>query len=256
MYYNKSLVKASEKAFINLRRDLFEIEHLHNSRNIRTFLNNSQERFEKNIYFELQNLGLNSSLIINKHGEKELPIKTNGKLDLIILGLDNLAIFSHGLGAISFALAILEGDEIISASLAMPFLNAIMFNKADEVFILDNEGVSKKVKMINATNIVLPTLLVGVDQDHFILDNFLPKRDIIPLSSSSLLYEISLLMQNKLDLVAYKKPHNDKEVKILEYLVNKAGGDSYIIGDSIFFGKKSLIKTLEVHQNKMINPEN
>jgi hypothetical protein len=250
MYYNKSLVKATEKAFINLRRDLSEVEHLQNSRNIRSFLQKSQEKFEKTIYLELQNLGLQSCQIIQNQETKIMPVKSEGKLDLIIIGLDNLAIFSHALTSLSFGLALLEGEEILATSLAMPAINGIIFDKGEEIFILDNEGLSKKVKMMNATNIAITTIVAGVDHENFDLQSFLPQRDILPISSSSLIYDTSLLLQNKLDLVLYKRPREACS-KVLENLVIKAGGSSFSIGDKFFLGKKSVIKSIQKTQESI-----
>lgn len=249
MFHIKALIKACEKASTHLKRDLSEILHLQNSRNIRTFLNNSQAKLERTLYFELQNLGLASVKIIQSNSNKDFPITPRGSLKLVVMGLDNLTIFSHGLNSLTFGLSLMEDDRILGTTLCVPAKNTIILTSKEGLALLDSDGLSKKIKMQNSTNISLSTILGGVDKENFRLDSLL-KRDFLPISSGSLLYDVNLLLQSQLDLVCHKKPEEELMIRILDNLVMIGGGLSTTLDCQYCLGKVSMIKSLSKQEKE------
>jgi 3'-phosphoadenosine 5'-phosphosulfate (PAPS) 3'-phosphatase len=249
MYRNtKTIIKACEKASINLRRDISEVVHLQTSRNLKNFLVSSQNRFERNISSELNFAEPSNIIIYEKSGSfkniSNVSYKSDEKrvteVDYIVVGIDNMINLSHGIEHVGFSIV-----SENSAAICVPAMNSIVYTETEgEAFLLEADGLPKKLRMNQSLNISLPSILCSMDSSKHKAEELLGKRAVHFVSSGSILCDAVRVVENKIDIAFHSIPENSEYIQAITAVVNAAGGADGFIDDSYVFGKKSIVKPL------------
>ena len=268
--YTKAIIQACERASINIRRDLSEINHLQASRNLKVFLSNSQLRFEKNMAYELKSMMFSNIFIYKRDGSSKNIIDTcysnevqkqgsDDDVNCIVLGIDNIVNLSHGIDNIAIAIYVVEGGDltdeakVIAAAICIPAQQTIAFTDTDnEAFIMGSDGLIKRLRMNPSTNIILPVVVCSTDNPRHNIDRLLPKRDIHFVSSGSILYDAMMVIENKVDIGFYSTPSSHEYLTAIKILTNAAGGSDLLLEKSYIFGKKSIMNAI-IQQNIQYN---
>jgi len=246
--YTKILIKACEKASINIARDLIEINHLHTSKNLGKFLSSAQLRFEMNLIKELSNEINNIILYLPDGTEKILQdpnISTtrDNNCQAIIIGIDNMVNFGHGIENIAFGLSLEQNSAKKTIAICLPVTNTIFFSETNEEFFsLWPDGLTRKIKINQSININFPSVLCSSDHHNHNINQYLIKREIYFVSSGSILCDVVRVLENKIDIAFFNRP-NEVLLKFISHIINGAGGADGFIGNSYVFGKKSLVKS-------------
>jgi fructose-1,6-bisphosphatase/inositol monophosphatase family enzyme len=246
--YTKTIIKACEKASVNIARDLIEINHLHTSKNLGKFLASAQLRFERNITKELSVETNNISLYLPDGTEKSLQdlnlrsIK-DSNYQATVIGIDNMVNFGHGIENIAFGISLDNNGSDKAIAICLPITNIILFSEINEEFLsLWPDGLTRKIKINQSTNINFLSVLCSSDHHNHNINQYLIKRDIHFISSGSILCDVVRILENKIDIAFFNKPA-EVLLKFISYIVNGAGGADGFIGNSYVFGKKSLVKS-------------
>lgn len=245
----KAILKACEKASINIARDLVEINHLHGSRNLGKFLGSAQMRFERNIAKELGNETSDIVVYLPDGTEKTIQDPYNlsvrsGHYKAVVVGIDNITNLSHGIETIAFGLSLEFPDRDRATAICIPATNTVIFSEdSEEFFSLGQDGLMRKIKINKSININFPTIICGSDHHNHGVNNYFLKREIHFVSSGSILCDVSRVLENKLDIAFFNRPC-EVFLNFISYIINGAGGADAFIGDSYVFGKKSLVKSL------------
>lgn len=249
MYRNtKTIIKACEKASINLRRDISEIVHLQTSRNLKNFLTSSQNRFERNISSELNFAESSNIIIYEKDGSfkdiSDVSYKTNekrvAKIDYIVVGIDNMINLSHGIEHVGFSIASED-----SFAICVPAMNTIVYTETEgDTFLLGADGLPKRLRINQSLNISLPSILCSMDSSKHRAEELLGKRELHFVSSGSILCDALRVVENKIDVAFHTVPESPEYIRAITAIVNAAGGADGFLGDSYVFGKKSIVKPI------------
>ncbi len=257
----KAIIETCQKASINLRRDILEVVHLQNSRNLKNFLRSSQNKFETNLASQLNYAELNSIIIYEKTGsfkdisdisyQFDYKDKKVSSIKYIVNGIDNIMNLSHGIEHIAFAISITQRDDlplienILGTAICIPASNSVIYSESEnEVLIMGDDGLSKKLKLNQSTNIGFPFILCATDRPHPELESLLMKRDTHFVSSGSVLCDAVRVLENKVDVAFYDIPDNLEHILAVRFLIRAGGGIDAFIGNSYVFGKKSIVKMM------------
>lgn len=246
--HTKAIIKACEKASINIARDLIEINHLHTSKNLGKFLNSAQFRFEKNIAKELSSETNDIVLYLPDGTEKNLqdlnnPTSRDSNCRAIIIGIDNMVNFGHGIENIAFGISLEFSSRDQAIAICLPATNTIVFSENnEEFFCLWPDGLTRKIKINHSININFPSVVCGSDHHNHKVNQYLVKREIYFVSSGSILCDLVRILENKLDIAFFNRP-SEVLLNFISYVINSAGGADGFIGNSYVFGKKSLVKS-------------
>lgn len=247
--HTKSIIKACEKASVNIARDIIEVNNLHSSRNLGKFLNSSQMRFEKNIASELSGETSNIVIFAPDGTSKNIydPYKIQSKninCNATVVGIDNMINLGHGIETVAFGLSLDFPDRDKTTAVCLPATNTIIYSQdAEEFFSLGSDGFTRKIKINQSVNINFPTVICSSDHENHRVASYLPKREIHFVSSGSILCDLVRVLENKIDIVFYNKPCNEF-LNFISYIVNGAGGSDGFINNSYVFGRKLLVKAV------------
>ena len=257
----KAIIQACQKASTNLRRDILEVIHLQTSRNLKNFLRSSQNRFESNIASELNYAELNNIIIYEKSGlfkdisdisyQFDYNDKNFSSIKYLVTGIDNMMNLSHGVEHIAFSISVMQKDDhptmenILGTAICVPTTNSVVYTEStNEAFIMEDDGLSKKLKPNQSTNIGFPFILCATDHPHPELESLLMKRDTHFVSSGSILCDAVRVLENKVDVAFHDKPENLEYIAAIRFLIKAAGAADAFIGNSYVFGKKSIVKAM------------
>ena len=246
--HTKSIIKACEKASVNISRDLVEINHLQASKNLGKFLNSTQIRFERNIAKELSCEASDVTVYLPDGSEKTIqdqyrPSTRSSNCKAVVVGIDNMTNFSHGIENIAFGLYLEFPDRDKATAICLPATNTIIFSEdAEEFFSLWQDGMTRKIKVNQSININFPSILCGTDHHNHSVNKYFLKREIHFVSSGSILCDAVRVLENKLDIAFFDRP-NDALLNFISYMINGAGGADGFIGNTYVFGKKLLVKS-------------
>jgi fructose-1,6-bisphosphatase/inositol monophosphatase family enzyme len=257
----KAIIETCQKASINLRRDILEVVHLQNSRNLKNFLRGSQNKFETNLASQLNYAELNNIIMYEKTGECrdisdisyqfDYKDKKTSYIKYIVSGIDNMMNLSHGIEHIAFSISVMKRDDlplienILGTAICIPSQNAIIYSESDnEVFIMGDDGLSKKLKLNQSTNIGFPFVLCATDHPHPVLESLLTKRETHFVSSGSILCDAVRVLENKVDVAFHDTPDNLEHILAVRFLIRAGGGIDAFLGNSYVFGKKSIVKIM------------
>jgi hypothetical protein len=247
--YTKSIIKACEKASINIARDIIEVSNLHSSRNLAKFLNSSQGRFEKNIASELSSEASDITVFLSDGSSKNIydPYKISGKggnAQAIVVGIDNMINLGHGIETIGFGITLQFPDRDKATAVCLPTTNTIIYSDdAEQFFSLSQDGLTRKIRINQSININFPTVVCSTDHHNHGVSNYLLKRELHFISSGSILCDLVRVLTNKVDIVFYNRPHREL-FNFISYIINGAGGSDGFVGDSYVFGRKLLVKAI------------
>jgi fructose-1,6-bisphosphatase/inositol monophosphatase family enzyme len=244
--HTKAIMKACEKASVNIARDLIEINHLHTSKNLGRFLSSAQLRFERNIARELSSETHDMVVYLSDGSEKNIQdhsLTRDSNCQAVIIGIDNMVNFGHGIENIAFGISLEFESRDRAIAICIPATNMTIFSENNEEFFsLWPDGLTRKIKINQSININFPSVICGSDHHNHKVNNYLLKRDIYFVSSGSILCDLVRVLENKLDIAFFNRP-SEVLLNFISYIVNGAGGADGFIGDSYVFGKKSLVKS-------------
>lgn len=257
--YIKTAIKACEKASINIRRDINEVLHLQNSRNLKNFLFNTQLRFEKNMSSELSAETYNITLLNNFEESKNIydvnytTFKRDEQSNIYcsVIGVDNMINLSHGLEQVAFSVSFstensdFNIDTMIGAVICIPIQNSIIYSdQHGDIHTLGVDGISRKLRINQSVSVILPSIVCGFDHNSHESMMYLKNRNLHFVSSGSILCDAVRVLENKVDVVFYTIPNNLSYLSSIRYLIQKSGGADAIIGNTYVFGKKSIISLI------------
>lgn len=240
--YTKSIIKFCEKASLSITRDLTEINHLQSSRNLKSFLQNSQWRFEKHILSEI-GPEIRNIVVCQPDGSKSIlcgAYESKGvDKSCLVFGIDNIINLGHGIENVAFGIAMQNDDETLT--ICAPFFNSVIYSeKNNGVSCLGHDGLTRKIKINQSVNITFPSVVCATDHHKHKVEELLNKRNVHFISSGSILYDLHRILQNKVDIAFYSKPC-EEYVAFINAMIESAGGATCIINGSYVFGKESLV---------------
>jgi hypothetical protein len=244
-------MKFCEKASLSITRDIMEITYLQTSRNLKSFLQNSQSRFEKHVLSEISSETKNI-IVCQPNGSKSNICnsyeRTASDKSCMVFGIDNMTNLGHGIESVAFGISIKNENETIA--ICAPFINSIIYSETNNsVSCCGQDGLTRKIKINQSVNITFPSVVCSTDHPNHKVEDLLTKRNIHFISSGSILYDAHRVLQNKVDIAFYKPPC-EEYMTFINSIINAAGGATCLINGSYVFGKESLVNAVAQNFNQ------